>query len=489
MSEDVFTVSQINTYVKGVINAAFPQPLWICGEIQGYERNKGKNHIFFELVEKDKNTDSITAKIGLVIFANRKMHIDQILRKSESGFELKDDIEVKFQCRMDFYPPHGAMRLIVESIDATYTLGKMAMQRQMIIADLKKRNLLDKNKQLSLPLMALNIGLITSDDSAAYNDFISELKRSGYGFRVFLRNSSMQGQRTEGEVTAAIGELEAMKDLDVIVITRGGGSIADLSDFDSKMIAERIAACRLPVFSGIGHEINTTITDMAAHTFAKTPTAIAQYLVLLVKDYVNDVDSKFDYILSEAQAILRDERQQLKDLSVALQHGTNHFLKDYSQRLVEYSHSLRKAPLIFLKDARQRLKDRSVVLQQSTNGFLKNYNQRLIEYSHTLNKTPPILLREAKRSLKDKQDNLIRYLRRWMQDEHTRLKHFSKVVDAYHPINTMRRGFTITRNNQGKVIRSIDDVSPQEEITTQIVGGQISSDIKTIKREDNGDGK
>ncbi|MBZ0166759.1 MAG: exodeoxyribonuclease VII large subunit, partial [Candidatus Omnitrophica bacterium] len=329
MPEDVFTVSQINTYIKGVINAAFPQPLWICGEIQGYNRSKGKNHIFFELVEKDKRLDSITAKIGLVIFANRKAQIDHILKKSENGFELKDDIEVKFQCRMDFYPPHGAMRLIVEAIDPTYTLGKLAQQRQKIIAELRKKGLLDKNKELSLPRIALNIGLITSDDSAAYNDFVSELQRSGYGFQVFLRNASMQGPKTEGDVTRAIATLEAMQELDVIVITRGGGSIADLSDFDNKLIAEKIAECRLPVLSGIGHEINNTITDMAAHTFAKTPTAIAQYLVLLVKDYLNDMDSKFDYILTESQDRFREERGHLKDLAVQLQQSTTQFLKEY----------------------------------------------------------------------------------------------------------------------------------------------------------------
>ena len=218
MPEDIYTVSEINTYIKGVINAAFPQPLWICGEIQGYDRNKGKSHVFFELVEKDKRSDSVLAKIGLVIFSNRRSYIDQILRKSENGFELKDDIEVKFQCRMDFYPPHGAMRLIVETIDATYTLGKLAQQRQKIIADLRERGLLDKNKQLAIPTVPLNIGLITSDDSAAYNDFISELARSGYGFRVYLKNSSMQGQRTEGDVTRAIAALEEIRELDVIVI-------------------------------------------------------------------------------------------------------------------------------------------------------------------------------------------------------------------------------------------------------------------------------
>ena len=489
MPEDIYTVSEINTYIKGVINAAFPQPLWICGEIQGYDRNKGKSHVFFELVEKDKRSDSVLAKIGLVIFSNRRSYIDQILRKSENGFELKDDIEVKFQCRMDFYPPHGAMRLIVETIDATYTLGKLAQQRQKIIADLRERGLLDKNKQLAIPTVPLNIGLITSDDSAAYNDFISELARSGYGFRVYLKNSSMQGQRTEGDVTRAIAALEEIRELDVIVITRGGGSIADLSDFDNKLIAEKIAACRLPVLSGIGHEINTTITDMAAHTFAKTPTAIAQYLVLLVKDYLGELDTRMEYILGESQKFVREERSRLKDLSVGLQQATGHFLKDYNRRLDEYSHILRKAPLILLKDSVRRLKDLSVGLQQSTNHFLKNYNQRLIECSHSLTKAPGRLLRDARRQIGDQRERLMRVATRRVDQEKTRLGHFTKIVEVYHPINTMKRGFSITRDSQGRVLRSVDAVKEGDQIVTQVVGGERGSQVKTIKRENSRDGE
>lgn len=489
MPEDIFTVSQINTYIKGVINAAFPQPLWICGEIQGYDRNKGKSHVFFELVEKDKQSDSVLAKIGLVIFSNRRAYIDQLLQKKENGFELKDDIEVKFQCRMDFYPPHGAMRLIVETIDPTYTLGKLAQQRQKIIADLREKGQLDKNKQLTIPPVPLNIGLITSDDSAAYNDFISELRRSGYGFRVYLKNSSMQGQRTEGDVTRAIKTLEQIAELDVIVITRGGGSIADLSDFDNRLIAETIAACRLPVFSGIGHEINTTITDMAAHTFAKTPTAIAQYLVLLVKDYRHELDSRMEYILQETQGRLRNEQLRLKDLSVNLQQTTNHFLKDYNRRLDEYSHVLVKAPLILLKDATRRLKDLSVGLQQSTNHFLKDYNQRLIECSHILTKTPGRYLQECSRRLAENKERLLRVATRRVEHEKTKLGHIHKIVTVYHPINTMKRGFSITRDSNGRVLRSVDDVREGDGIVTQVVDGKLNSQIQTIKRESNRDGE
>jgi len=296
MNKEFLTVSQLNNLIQNAIQASFPQPIWLCGEIQGYNRNRSKNHIFFELVEKDPNSKNIIAKIGLVLFAGRKGHINDILKKSENAFQLKDDIEVKFACSIDFYPPHGAVRLIIESIDPTYTLGRFAQEKQKLIALLTKNGVLEKNKQCELPLVPMRIGLITSDDSAAFNDFYSELQKSDFGFQLHLRNALMQGKSTEGDICNAIDELSRMKGLDVIVITRGGGSIADLSCFDSKLISEKIADCPLAVLSGIGHEINISITDMAAHTYAKTPTAIAQFLVDRVETFLGDLDIKLEQI-------------------------------------------------------------------------------------------------------------------------------------------------------------------------------------------------
>lgn len=440
-NEEFFTVSQINTYIKGVINAAFPQTLWICGEIQGYDRNRGKSHIFFELVEKDERSESIVAKIGLVLFDNRKAVIDHILRKTENAFELKDDIEVKFACRIDFYPPHGTMRLIVDEIDPTYTLGKVAQQRQKIIALLQKKGVLEKNKKLELPLVPLSVGLITSDNSAAYNDFVSELKRSGYGFKIFLRNTTMQGSKTEKDVVQAIDRLQKIADLDLVVITRGGGSIADLSDFDSQLIAEKIGECRLPVLSGIGHEINTSITDMAAHTYAKTPTAIAQFLVSRVAEFITQLDDKMEVLVEESQRIIRDEKQKLKDRSIRLQSGTNSFLKAYNQRLIELKHSLKSRPYLYLKETRRQLLDRD---QQ----IIKTINTRL-------------------------------------ENEKLKLKNYTKIVDIVHPVNTLKRGFSITRRSDGQIIRDVADVHESDQITTHLAGGSITSAVQHINREKN----
>jgi exodeoxyribonuclease VII large subunit len=431
MNQDFLTVSQLNNYIKDVVSAGFPQPLWICGEIQGLERNRGKKHVFFELVEKDPASQEIISRIGLVIFANRKAHIEAVLKQAENAFELRDDIEVKFSCQVDFYVPHGAMRLVVENIDPTHTLGKLAQQRQKLIALLKEKGVLDQNKKLELPLVPLKVGLITSDDSAAYNDFISEIKKSGYSFKIYLRNSIMQGKSTEADVCKAIDELNHLPNLDVIVITRGGGSIADLSCFDSQKIAEKIAGSRLPVLSGIGHEINTTITDLAAHTFAKTPTAIAQFLVSRIQEFLTALDEAGKSIMEESLSRIEGEREKIKSFAFGLQNFTGSYFRGHNAQLIRLTEALKQRPVNLLKDRMKGLSQQEEAVQRA------------------------IKLR--------------------FQQENLKLRGYEKIVDFVHPINTMKRGFSVTRSSDGKIIRHVKDIKPNQLIKTEVVDGVIES--------------
>ena len=437
MHKEFLRVSELNLLIKDVIHAGFPQPLWVCGEIQGYDRNRGKNHIFFDLIEKDSKSKDIIAKIGLVLFAGKKEYIQDILKRSENAFELKDDIEVKFACAIDFYPPHGAVRLIVESIDPTYTLGKLAQEKQKLIALLKEKGVLDKNKQRELSPVPLRLGLVTADDSAAYNDLRSELKRSGFAFEVYLRNALMQGKSAEKDICAAIDQLAKIEKLDAIVITRGGGSIADLSCFDSQMIAEKIAACPLPVLSGIGHEINITITDLAAHTYAKTPTAIAQFLVNRVQAFLDEIDLKLEQVVEGAQAKINEEQQKLKDHAVSLQEHTRSYLKDHNEKMIRWQEIIRQRPAV----------------------LLRNYAKVLAEKQETVRKT-------AERSL---------------VNSSRKLNGYQKMIDIVHPAHTIKRGFSITRTQDGKVLKHVSGLRPDGRLTTEVADGTVTSEIKKIQ--------
>jgi len=258
----------------------------------------------------------------------------------------------------------------------------------------------------------LNVGLITSYDSAAYHDFISEFERSGYSFKIFLINSIMQGKNTENSVIRALKILESKGEVDVIVITRGGGSIAELSCFDSESIAVAIAQSGIPVLSGIGHEINTTVTDLTAHTFAKTPTAIAKFLVERVKEFIEGLD------------------------------------------------------------------ERAFFLQTRTLGLIKSHHQRLAGITEALQRTPAVRFKGFRKSLGDAQEHLKKIIYLRLQNSRTKISQYQKLAQMADPKNTLKRGFSITRSQEGHLIRSIKDAKGIKGIMTQLVDGIIKSEIK-----------
>ncbi|HNV23877.1 MAG TPA: exodeoxyribonuclease VII large subunit [Candidatus Omnitrophota bacterium] len=438
MDKKFFSVSELNILIKEVLNMGFPQALWVCGEIQQFNRSKNKKHIFFQLVEKDKQTHDVKACIDLVIWETRKQYIESVLKKAENAFELKDDIEVKFACRVDFYPPHGKVRLIVEDIDPVYTLGKIAQEKQRLIALLKEKGILDKNKTCLLPLVPLSIGLITSDDSAAYNDFCSELRKSGFHFSVILRNTIMQGKNAENDVCRSLDILSQRKDIDVIIITRGGGSITDLSCFDSQKIAEKIASVSVPVLTGIGHEIDTTITDLAAHTFQKTPTAVAQFIVVQITEFLRQMDEHSQHIIDLSQEKIRQEKQLLKKIANDLESQTRGLLKQQHTKIIQFLEFMKHRPKVFLKNAQKELEEKKKIFKKAIVVGLQGYNKRL--------------------------------------------EHFEKLIKAFHPQNTLRRGFSITRGQDRKILKSVKNLKRDESLITEISDGFITSRISEIKK-------
>lgn len=434
--KDYLTISELNQYIQQVIHDGFPGRVWVCGEIQGYNRSKTKKHIFFDLCEKDEKTQAVLAKTGLVIFYNQKQRLQDVLTESGNPFELKDDIEVKFLCKVDFYPPHGVVRLIVEGIDPSYTLGKIAAEKQRLIALLKKNGTLDENKKLEMPELSLCIGLITSYDSAAYNDFLSELEHCGFGFKVFYRNTLMQGKAAEADICRAFKELYQLSDnFDVIVLTRGGGSVSDLSCFDSQKIAEVIALSPIPVLSGIGHEIDLSVSDLAAHTYQKTPTAVAQFLIARVEDVIAEVETCGTSLVLSAQEQMRRQSDRLR-------------------RMV-------------------------MKFQQEIHGFLKTHQHEITRLNEVIKREPIRLLYNAAQDIGRTKEEFLNGIKVFLKHERQRIEHCQRFVEISDPKNIFKKGFSVARTKDGKLIRSVHDVSEKEVMKTQMTDGVIISEVNS----------
>lgn len=174
----------------------------------------------------------------------------------------------------------------MSELDPRFTLGEMAMQRNEVVRRLVAAGLYDANRGRRLAVAPLRVGVVTSVGSAAWVDFVHEIERSGFGFQLRVVDVRVQGDRAVPMVTRAVRALGRRDDVDVVVIVRGGGAKTELATFDHEAIATVIVKSGVPVFTGLGHEIDRSVADEVAHSSLKTPTACAAALVEAVARYV-----------------------------------------------------------------------------------------------------------------------------------------------------------------------------------------------------------
>ncbi|MFH1771711.1 MAG: exodeoxyribonuclease VII large subunit [Candidatus Omnitrophota bacterium] len=438
----IFSVLELNTAVRDLIKSGFSEYIWVCGEVQGLRPDRGKKHTYFELVEKHPKADEIIAKVKVALFEGRKHTIARRIKEAQGAFELKNDIEVKLLCEVSIHPPTGQYSLIVVDIDTFYTLGKAAQMRLKIIEELRAQGMLDKNKGLGVALVPLSLGLITARDSAAYHDFINELSLSGIGFKVTVFNAHMQGKEVEKDVCEALNYFKRNKnDYDIVVITRGGGSKADLSWFDNKKIAESVASSSIPVFSALGHHIDVSITDMAAHTSVKTPTKAAQLIVEKVKGFAEDIENLKEKIILSAQGAI------------------NQAVKKLHYEAVNINSLLPK----FFIDNRQILQDQLHKIDSFVSSFLTR-NRHAIEVYFTRIQT---------------------CVDKLFTREKERLTHCDEKARLLNPHCVIKRGYSLAFKDN-RVVKSLKQINEGDILKTLLQDGFFLSLVKEKKESENG---
>ena len=365
--EKTYTILELNTEIKQVLWDSFPELIWVRGEITGFDKQKGSKNIFFQLQEKNPDKDQIISKITATIFNS---DIKRILQKFKQGsdVELRDGLEVRVLCRIDVYPPWGEYKVVIKDIDPEFTLGKLAQTRAMIIKNLKERGLLDKNRQLVLSLVPQCIGLITQKGKEGYTDFISGLKKSRIYFKIRFYNASVQGEKVESEICEALDYFNQQQNVDAVVIVRGGGSKTDLSWFDNKKIAEKIAFMQTPVITGIGHRTDFTITDMVAFSFQQTPSIAATFFIERINEFLDGIDS----------------------LSIEIAHNSQNFTKLELQNLIEIKKQINRESTLFLERDKKELEENRKNLLFYYKEFFKNIRETIKQYSLRIDSSDPI---------------------------------------------------------------------------------------------------
>jgi len=311
-----FSLSQLNGLIKSAILDTLPDQYWVVAEVADIKLNQ-RGHCYIELVEKEGN--AAIAQIKANIWAYEYRSISNRFQKATNE-PLKQGMKILFLASVLFHEVYG-LSLNIKDIDPTYTMGAMARKKKEVIALLRKEGLIDRNKALELPLVPQRIAVISSPTAAGYEDFFKHLDNNPYGYCFVhtLFPALMQGQEAEGSIITALDAIRKQKNAhEIVVIIRGGGSVIDLNCFDGYPLAAAVANFPLPVITGIGHEKDDTVVDLAAHTKMKTPTAVAEFLISGMRSFEENVLGLENGIVTAAEQLLRDERQKLSSVAQRL---------------------------------------------------------------------------------------------------------------------------------------------------------------------------
>lgn len=308
------SLTELQGLIRDKIYENLPGAFWVTAEIAEMKIH-GAGHCYLELTETDKPGGRVVARVRATIWASKFISLNTFFTTS-TGIPLRQGISVLFKATVEYHELYG-LSLNITDIDPAYTAGDMALRREAIIRRLTAEGIMEMNRELELPPYPRHIAVVSSSKAAGYQDFINHLTGNSYGyiFKPELFETVMQGELTESSVIEALNMIsEEAGRFDAAVIIRGGGSAIDLSWFDNYSIAYHVTQFPLPVLTGIGHEKDVSVTDMAAWKSLKTPTAVADFLVEQTLECENRIIEMAGSLISAVNGALSGAGEHLSSL-------------------------------------------------------------------------------------------------------------------------------------------------------------------------------
>jgi exodeoxyribonuclease VII large subunit len=518
MEKKFFTLSVITKRINELLEPAINKQFWVKAEIASGRERGGS--FYCDLVETDAG-HRLVAKIACNIWQRDLNSIRDHFKTKGMDLVLENGTAVGFLCSLQFSSQYGLSLRVIDA-DPSFAMGEMELKKRAIIEQLQKEGLFEPNKLRIVPLLPLSIGLVTSAGSAAYNDFIETLTMSGYGFKIHVADAMMQGDQTERSVLKALDALSKLN-VELIVVARGGGSKTDLYYLDNEAIARKIAACPIPVWSGIGHEIDMSVLDYVANKSFKTPTAVAEELVARFVQMRRQLDESAnalrtvwayrvkidqDYLVRATTGIHQGSRKLLDVTASELRDQANQLHIRVKQRISAEQvniagkrERLRSRPVALLQSFRERVAAKGLTLESrvrhtlsssvSTLSSLKSrfdrerFLRRVRTERDSISKTGQhikgrflLALRGnaiQMSGLKDRfRPEKIRYM---INSERKSLSDKMATLNAIDPRNALQRGFSLVYRQDGSLVKSIHDINIKDIIRTQLADGSLTSNV------------
>lgn len=411
----VFRIAELTRLIKATLENEIGE-VWVEGELSNF-RQPASGHWYFTL--KDEN-----AQMALVMFRGSQ---------GKLRFQPHDGMLLRAQGLVSVYEKSGQYQMIVHNLEAA---GQGALQAafETLKRKLQAEGLFDPARKKPLPLLPRHIGIITSPTGAAIRDILNILTRRFYNLHVVVAGVRVQGPGAAAEIAAALDDFNRRGDMDVLVVSRGGGSLEDLWCFNEEAVARAIARSITPVISAVGHEIDFTISDFVADLRAPTPSAAAELLIGRKADF----------------------EERIADCSHRLGRGLLQQMADLRHRFLAASHSyVFREPHYLAKHILERIVRLNSQLQRQVENRLRQAQQRMDEFNGRI--TAP--------------------MRTWHHHQALALARLETQLQGINPLAVLERGYSITFRPDGRVIKAANQVRPGARVTTRVAKGTFKSEV------------
>lgn len=450
--EETLTVPQVGQRLERSLASAFPEPFWMVGEASGLARARGGrgSHWYFTLVD-DQGEGARRASLSVIMWRSTVSKLFGSQGRLIQRLDPTDGVVLRVLVKPNWYAPRGQVSFVIEDVDPEFTLGNLDRERRELLAQLTTEGATTWNKGRELCDVPLDLGLVTSAGSAAHHDVVETLTSAGIGFRITFCDARTQGAETNASVCNALSTLGRLP-LDAILLVRGGGSRLDLSWFDKEPIARAIAGCPLPVLTGIGHEIDTSVADAVAHTDFKTPTAAAEFAVARARDAAVGSEDAWRRIQQHAES----------DLG-----GAHDRLNETARNLVRLSRTTLTEGAAWVSESAHRVASRADARLSAASDGLARAHARLVGGAHIeqlarlengLHADCERLASRAERIIERSEDALLAAEGR------------ARLLD---PQRVLQRGFSWLRRSDGSLLMDAAAVQSGEPLVAVLRDGEL----------------
>ena len=428
-------VASVRTHIEREYSDA-----WVEGEISNF-RAQNSGHLYFTL--KDQNS-----QISVVMFRSSA----RLLR-----FKPTDGMQVVVRGRVTIYEDRGQLQIIAEYVEPKGA-GALQIAFEQLKAKLEAEGLFESSRKKAIPALPRVIGIVTSPQAAALRDILNILHRRHHTVNVLIFPAQVQGETAPSEVAAGLRYFNRAKNVEVIIVARGGGSAEDLASFNEEGLARAVAASALPVISAVGHETDFTIVDFVADLRAPTPSAAAE-MVIRSRQEVEEQVERLDGRLQKAMRYqLLMGRQQLTELA---QHGAFARIMDLIRRRQQGVDDL----VYRMAHAERDLLERQRRRYETLAAAVRHYDLRLV-------------LAGVRRELDNKISGMAAAAHSLLLQKRARLERLTSQMEALSPVAILERGYALVFDTSGKLVKDADSVKPGDEIKARVAHGEIEATVR-----------